>query len=267
MKKSALKLIGLLVFYLITVLPHEEVGAFISGLFENYERSSYNLFIAILAVGIFIGIWVYSFPKIKKHPEKKKIAFYIIANSILVLLCFKILFVVNIEAIHFFQYALFAIGCYYVTENYFRTLIIGSLAGFFDELFQYVILAPEKSRYFDFNDVILDIIGLGIGLTIVKIYFPTKKANRNLAFLKLPELWVLLGIIISYFLGSALGFISVLQNPDSPTVFTLLKYLPSKFWTIYPAQSIKFHILLPMEGIALIILLWLFYFPLGRNKS
>ena len=258
---------GLLSYYLLTILPHEEVGKSITYIFSAFTRDTYNLIIAVLVASTLILLSYYLFPKVKIHKERPTILIFTGITLIFILLCFNILFVNNIEAIHFLQYAIFSIICFKLTKNYTRTILIGALAGFFDELYQYMVLAPDTSDYFDFNDVVINIIGTGIGLIICKILtFKTVTYSKK-ECLFMPELWILIAMVIFYFYGSHSGIISVLQNPDNPSSFSFLKHLPESFWTTLPRQNIKYHILFPMPGLLISCILCLFYATLGINKT
>jgi len=253
---------------LATVLPHEIAGEVISDLFGSLERSTYNLIFGVAFSLIVISSFVFLLPRIRSHHEQKKITIYFLINCFLSFLCFSILFVVNVEAIHFVQYALFAILCFLLSRNLKRTLLISSLAGFFDELYQYVILAPDKNNYYDFNDVVINIIGVGFGIIFVKAmswdreeYIPIKNWKS------LPEIWVLISLPCIYIIGRITNQISVLQNPENPAAFSLIKVLSKEFWTIHQMPYSKFHILLPLEGLALIALLWCFYYSLCKSQK
>jgi len=256
----------LIAYYLLTVLPHETVGKFINSLFSALERSTYNITIAILFFFVIGMASAKLGPKVSGHAQRKKLLAYFLINIILSILCFTILFVLNIEAVHFIQYAIFAMLCFKVTKNLYRTLLISTLAGFFDELYQYQILNPHTSDYFDFNDVVVDLVGIGFGLLIIKTLSWDKINYKKIKnWFSLPELWILISLVLIFFVGKMSGNISVLQNYDDPTPFTLIKDLSENFWTVKNAPYAKFHILLPMEGLTLIILLWILYMPLCKN--
>jgi len=255
---------GLFFYFLLVVLPHEQVGLLVNKIFGGLERSSYDLIIAILSITI-LGLSLFYFlKKILKHPNRNLIGFYLISTIILAVCCFKILFVVNIEFVHFVQYAVFAILCFPLTLNYTHTLIWATLAGAFDEAYQYFYLSPHRTDYYDFNDVIINLIGAAFGLIVIKIITPAFIKFKWKTFCQSHLFYCLINIgllIAMAFASNLLG----LYPTDNEAQYLLVKEMPTQFWsTVYP--QIIYHILLPAEGLILIFGLFIFYSGLENVK-
>ena len=172
-KHKAVNLVLLGIYYLLAVLPHEQVGVFISkkvrkpmGL-EAYDRIMLQIAIAGLLLYGIVVIW-----NIIRKPKQIPTLFYLIANICFASASVYALFVLNIEAIHFFQYAILALLLFPLLRSYSMTLFWGTLLGAIDEAYQYFYLSPDRTDYFDFNDVILDLIGVAFGLILIRSFNP-----------------------------------------------------------------------------------------------
>jgi len=172
--------------------------------------------------------------------------------------------VVNIEVVHFFQYAMFALLCFPLTLNYNQTMIISTLAGALDEAYQFFYLAPQRTDYFDFNDVVINLVGVAFGLLVIKIFKPATKVISLKQFLFSPAsiLTILISVII--FISFNTNFLGI-YHTNTDAQFVLVKKTFDSFWTtVHP--NITYHVMLPLEGLLVIISLWFFYWPLGNEK-
>ena len=256
----------LLAYYLLVVLPHEWVGKLTVLVFGQLSRSHYNLLIASITLVIIIVGSVFLFRKLKHGAYSKLWTFYLIANAILVALCFYFLFVVNIEVVHFPQYAVFAILCFPLFKNTVTTLTISTFAGALDELYQYVILTPHTSNYFDFNDVVIDLIGAAIGLLILRIMGFTPNNNKPLNWYKSFSMVFVFCFAFILFILYQFGVVETNLSENSNAIFSFVKIPELSFWSYPPGPPAKFHVLRPLEGCILIVALWLFYLPLNTSK-
>lgn len=246
----------LVLFYLLVVLPHEVIGVFIAGLFKKHGRPFYDQTLLIIFSLIFVFFLITLYKRVVTHPERKRLVIYLIINTVLAVLCFTILFVVNVEAIHFVQYALFAILLFPLIKNYFQVHIWAMLAGTLDELYQYLILSPQRTDYFDFNDVVINMVGAGFGLIAIRAYDPAVFLHKWESFRRTWLFRLCVALLLFVILIFALGYAS--YNPAEGSYFILIKKEISWFWYHLP-PAVTFHVLTPLEGIILIILIfWIF---------
>ena len=159
---------GLLVvgYYLLVVLPHEEVGIWIAQTLDQpYGRDKYNLIILVMGLIGLLGYLLSIQKGIKALKEGKgRVWFAFIMTLLFIVISFNTLLVVNVEIIHFVQYAVLAILLFPLLNNYRDTLFYATIFAVIDEGYQYFVLAPLRTDYFDFNDVIIDLIGAALGL-------------------------------------------------------------------------------------------------------
>ena len=259
----------LFIYFLAVVLPHKRFGTFLNntvvgtlGIDNNTAegRHTYNL-VTLSIAAIILCLLLYVFIKNTKDAvHRNRIWGYMIANTILAIIVLQFLFVVNIEFVHYPQYAMFAILSFPLIQNYHQTLIWTTLAGTIDEAYQYFYLAPNDTPYYDMNDVITNLIGAVFGLLFLWSF--NIKNGLNSRFFKSSAFyaWVALGGIIAIFCFS--GILSI--YPSDTTAFQLLKKWPTEFWSkVHP--NVTYHITKPLEGTLIVIGLWLFYGKIGQN--
>jgi len=249
-----LNLLIILIYYLLVVLPHEEVGKFIAKSFSKMERDDYNFIILLCTL---LGLVFYLIPIVRnivsKRPSSKTAAFLFL-NIVLAIICFKILFVVNVEAIHFIQYGFLALLVFPLVRSYWKTAFWCMILGALDEAWQYFYLAPLRTDYYDFNDVIINTVGAGFGLIFVSSF--KVQTEINTSFLKSKEFYFSLILLIIAGLLYRSGH--------------LMRKPLEGFWQVVHPE-VTYHVVYPLEGIVISGLLILLYSQLnmditGQNK-
>jgi len=259
-----INLVLIFIYFLLVVLPHEQVGLLVNKIFGDLETSTYNLIITIISTTLLCVIILFFYKKIKQHPNQKIIWFYLISTILFAILSFKILFVVNIEFVHFVQYAVFAVLCFPLTLNYTHTIIWTTLAGALDEAYQYFYLSPHRTEYYDFNDVIINLIGAAFGLIVVKIINPAYQSFSWKTFFQSHLFYCLVNVSLLIAIAFASNKIGLYPN-DTEAQYLLVKKMPTQFWsTVHP--EIVYHILLPFEGLLLMTGLFIFYSRLENEE-
>jgi VanZ family protein len=91
------------------------------------------------------------------------------------------LVVFNVENIHFPQYAVLTLTIFALFKHFGATVFWVTLSGVFDEGYQYFVLYRNNNIvYLDFNDIVLNLIGAGIGVAL--IYTLSDLKSESLAF-------------------------------------------------------------------------------------
>lgn len=244
----------LTVYYLFSTLPHEWVGVQISRWRDDLDLDDYNRIVLLLFVIIALSVAGLLFKKFINQSNKWPILRAGIISLILCFLVVQYLFVLNVEIIHFLQYAILAVLIYPLCRDYRQILLWTLTLGVLDEAYQYFYLAPFRTNYFDFNDVLADVVGGTIGLVVLKIL--GKKHFPVASFLKSP--W----FICNAFLTGALIILYAVGiwgiYPESEANFLLVKRPPTQFWsTVHP--GITYHILRPWSGVLCLFVLVTLY--------
>lgn len=247
-------------YYLLVVLPHEEIGVWVTQTLDQpYGRDKYNLIILVLGlIGLF-GYLLLVQKGIKALKKGKGLVWFAFMMTLLfIIISFNTLLTVNVEIIHFVQYALLAILLFPLLNNYRDTLFYATIFAIIDEGHQYLVLAPLRTDYFDFNDVIIDLIGATLGLLLFWIS-GLKDTMTNQKWYQTPTF---IGFFLVTSIVAVTYFTNILAIYPSEAVkqvpILLVREIQENFWTIaYP--NIKFHVVRPFEGALILTLLFYFY--------
>ena len=260
------KLIAVLLsvaLYFSIVTFHDEVTELAIRFRNAIGRDRYNdilayAFLALLLVVISFLIY---------HAFKSRQKYLYLALSAIVtammIIASRLLMVYSIEAIHFVEYMLMAILLLPVIRSYGATVFWVTILGALDELFQYIYLTPTF-EYFDFNDIILNLVGAGTGAVTVFVFAADAIKLRQIKWYKSPAVLTGMGILVIFFALLLSGKMALDPGDisESHRWFTLNREsMPGVFWTTaYPGRV--FHILKPLEGIILLYLLFAGFFIL-----
>lgn len=256
-------IIIIICYYIVVVLPHKRFGTFLNEkIFKGLTRDEYNMYVITIAISV---LACYGFVFLKnafKHAERNKLCLYMATNIILAAIVINLLFVINIEVIHFPQYAVFSILLFPLIGNYTATIIWATLGGMLDEAYQYFYLAPKDTSYYDMNDVVTNLVGVMFGILLLRSL--SIKEYSRFQFKK-SSIWIGLGLIfLATCIAHLSGILSIYPNDDRP--YHILRSWPEGFWTtVHP--NVTFHVIRPIEGVILTVLLWVFFSRLSPNSS
>ena len=163
----------------------------------------------------------------------------------------KVLLVMNIELIHFFQFGLFTLIVFPMTRKLGVTMLIVTFFAYLDELFQYQWLYPERENYFDFNDVITDQLGMGTALLLLMNAGIQPEPVRPMKeWVRAPWFWVFIACLGG--IGVLLATQLVVPYGGDMQAHTLLilneAQAPLPFWENFMDLGIFYHVLRPWEG-------------------
>lgn len=258
------------VYFVVNVLTHDKVQAVALALIDRLTIRGANL--AVAAVGTLVALvalpWLAV--RIRRGALAGIKAFYVTATVLLVLASGSLLFAINSESIHFVQYGLLALLLFPLVGRVGETIVLVTLLGAVDEGFQYWVLHRNWGVYYDFNDVVLNLLGAAIGMMLLVVAagpedgsslatdYSTSRMLRSGAFRTLGALGIvaaalLLSGLLAVDAASDASAWAVLRREGSPN--------PRSFW-IKPEWGRSYHILSPVEGVLTTVLLMAFYLPL-----
>lgn len=254
-------------YYLLVVLPHEWVGVTIAGLFAGKSRLYYNNVILALALGLALVVFIPLVSRLLNHPRGKLGWIYLLSLIGLIILTFNTIIIVNIELIHIIQYAVFAILIYSLMNGYTVTLLLTSLVGAFDEAYQYFYLSPQRTDYYDLNDVVFNTLGGACGLLWLWSY-GYQSAYRTISkILRSWQLWLVIGTVLILTLLILVGKCAYFPMEGIDSLWTLVRKVPEGFWTSIDNNTITFHVTMPIEGLIYCTCLWVFYGTMDFTSS
>jgi len=235
-------------FFFAIVLPHQEIGSAIGNIFRPYSRGAYNRILLFASLSIFLFYLVIIYRGAKDSNNKIFLAYFVI-TCLLATVCYNMLFVMNVEAIHFIQYGLFTVICYPLVNNYSLTMMYAVLAGAVDEAYQFYYLAPERTDYYDFNDVIINLVGAAFGLLLIRSLQRKSYKYRGISFFK-----------SKHFILFVSGILVKNYDPQNlKAQYWLIRKPAQGFWNVIKVHDFKFHVVQPWEGLGIIAMLFFVY--------
>lgn len=259
-KNFWLNVLLVIIYFLMVTLPHEWVGLQTVKVFGEMSRDQYNLIILLIGVGILFLYLIPLFSNLRKIENKFIPIAFLLFTIFLTVLTFNTLVIINIEIIHFIQYAVLAILVFPIFKRFLPSLFKVMMLGTVDEAYQYYYLAPERTNYFDFNDVILNTVGAAFGLVFLRTYpdiknFYSQKSKYNTKSVFL--IWVSFLIVFFVFIKTSLIQVWPSENGDDHWSL-LVKKVPEGFWSIVH-PNVTYHVILPLEGLIYMSILLIIY--------
>jgi glycopeptide antibiotics resistance protein len=254
-------------YFSVVVLPHEWMGRWIYATFFPGDIDLYNQYFLIAAL---IGSIIFAAPLglnlIRQKTDRLLTVGYLILTVVLMVLAYFTIFVLATELVHFPQYAIMAILLFPLSWRYGETLFWTTLLGALDEAYQYFYLAPQRTEYYDFNDVIINFLGAAFGLVFLRSFSDQLAIPKTKPGPKTAVLGTGLILILSYTAAISSGWLAVYPYDGlQDSTLLLVKKIPENFWSDF--HHIRYHVILPEEGILLLVVLFISYSGLGRTSN
>lgn len=131
------------------------------------SHREWNNLVAVVTLPILGGFCLWMFLGLRRHSRTWIAGMYLAVSLAVAVACFHSLLCMNIEVVHFPQYAILAVLLFARTGSFCQTIVWAVLCGLIDEGYQYLYLYPDRRIYMDFNDVILNTVGAGMGLAMI----------------------------------------------------------------------------------------------------
>jgi len=254
-------------YYILVVLPHEWVGKKVEKYLDiPLGRDSYNLLILTLATCLILALGFYIVKGLKNLPaDSRKLVIGLFSFLLaLLVLALNTIIVINIELVHVVQYAVMALLLFPIISNYRETLFWTTILGAVDELYQYLVIAADKANYYDFNDVVINLLGASLGLLIIR----SMDVKARVSYPK----WINSPASITMIFGSGIlllglvsGWINIWPSDlgeNDNVIFEFVKKKEKSFWTSLP-PNVKFHVMRPIEGFIAVIILFNIFKNIG----
>ncbi|MBW1768146.1 MAG: hypothetical protein JRJ65_14010 [Deltaproteobacteria bacterium] len=277
-KRNLLWLIAALLYLAFTIISHEWVSDLYSQLVKHFGKTTIENFLHNGSLAT-VALVIVGCPFLLKQRGSFDVHRLILWGTIsfCVVLADQLLIVTNIERIHYPQYAILAVFFRVAFEDGFFALFLATLGGAVDELLQF-IWNPQYTKYLDFNDVVLNVLGAVIGIAAFLSLFPgiqqgvTRFRRIKLsiyavtsALLGLAGIVAWTGRIVSYVVPGD-GY-RVVTQAGGKIVFVLSFMKHPDFWTVSEFGR-EYHILSPLEGLnTVLFLLILFGYILAKSSS
>jgi len=260
-------------YLIVVILFHRSVSAIFDWLSEKLSFKVYNDSIFLISLMVMVACGVMVLVKIVKGERRCQKITYCLFTAFLVVVSYKTLVVFNVENIHYPQYAILALPVFALLKHFGATVFWVTLLGALDEAYQYAVLCRNNyATYLDFNDIVLNLIGAGIGVAFIYVLLdlksesPAFRANAlgkwNKFVILAVTAFILFGGISLYAVG-ILRFYPEANAPNSPILLSMVPP-PTRFWEI-PTLGKPFHIFHPVEGMVFSAILIVCYSLMDYN--
>ncbi|WP_298037272.1 VanZ family protein [uncultured Desulfuromonas sp.] len=247
-------------------LPFSDVADWITG---RLSREIFNGAITIFWCFSLAAFGLVLLRAVQGRPDREGGLLYAGTAVLLAAVSYNALFVTNVESVHFVQYALLALPLYALTHSFGRTVLYVTLLGALDEAYQYFVLYGDlKTVYFDFNDVILNLAGGALGVVAIFLLADLPRPPRLAAGGGRRIVGAMILSAVAAVLLASCGLIRAYPGPDGGSGALLLSRAPAPehFWVELPWGK-TYHVLHPLEGLALAGLLLLFFSRMDRSAA
>jgi len=235
------------------------------------SHRSWNNLVTAVALPVLAALCIWFLVRIRHHERMWIAGAYLALTVILSAVFFRTLLCMNIEIVHFPQYAILAVMLFALTGSFGQTIIWTTLAGLMDEGYQFFYLHAHWGTYLDFNDVILNTLGAGLGLVMLYGAGVCAQLSRTKSPPLRPRLLtspagVAIGMLVVACAGMyAAGLLRLLPSADiNPWTIVLRRGGPlTRFWT-FTDWGKTYHEVQPAEWVVITIVLIAVYALLDR---
>lgn len=266
---KALNVLLVILYSLFLIFLHDPVVKHVVALKNEIGLPIFNRYTAIVSAVILVFLLVLVMRGLVKIPAFRtlKIALTGLWLAFLLIHWFMML-EMKIEIIHAFEYALLAMLIYPLFNRFAPALVFSLPVMITDELYQYLYLYPNYVEYFEINDIVLDMLGAGLGLILIWILGTSPQTFKK-SQIKKPEIisLVLFNLLV------ILGFISGLfaripaeAGENTLFIFNRLKS-PFQFWQEHPFNEVTYHVIQVFEGMVIINILIILFIALDGITS
>lgn len=247
-----------LIYYLLASFGHDFVTKVYIKIFNQFGRQKMEIGLLVVSLILAFSIAFLAYKRLqnKHHLINKKNALIAVGSLVF---CHQVLIVTNVEMIHFFQYMILGFLLCLLLKDLKVVLYLSLLAGIIDEFFQFV-LYPQFTKYLDFNDFILDLVGAYVGILLFSL-FSTNRFHLKTQVKIEYVYWSLVSFFVIFFILCQMNYIvlylavseinSVFVTTGDSTAFVLSFYRPESFWEV-TSYGKEYHVLSIMDGIVLI---------------
>lgn len=172
----------------------------------------------------------------------------------------------NVEFIHAVEYGILAVLIFPMVGRFSAVIIYSFPVMLFDEWYQYQVLF-DWVEYFDFNDILLDLLGAGLFLAVIKTFI--QEPEQPTALAKRPEVYVLLLMAITAMMMLLSSAVVPYPEDAASKTWLVLNAIeePYGFWRVHPLIGSTYYVLEPIPGLITVFSVCLFYLAMDTRSS
>jgi hypothetical protein len=260
----------LAVYFPAVVLGHDVVQKAVHSLQDRLPSIVYTTLINGSAFATFALATMFVVRRTKDGRDRGQALAYWFGTMVLIAVTYYYLVAVGTEMIHLLQYALLAPPLFAITRRFGETFLWATMLAAVDEGYQFFVLRIEWDVYFDFNDVLLNQLGVAVslvGLFCLGARNAPRARRRRPAVLESPALLTLFALLAGCVILYWMGRLQLYPMRESVEPWILLNRAEPgpAFWQHPAWASKRFHALRPLAGLAVVLTIPALYLPLGHR--
>jgi hypothetical protein len=267
-QRKALNLLLVFLYFILIEVMHNSLVQVSVWIEKNLTIEIYNLLVA----GVFLFVIILLLLAVAKRLQQNKDevvlkVFYLTSTLLLIIVHSRFMFDSNIEVIHSFEFTVLAFLLFPFTRRFGAAILFTLPFMLVDEWYQYTVLYPWID-YFDLNDVLMDTYGCGLFITLLFV-FGVKGSTNARPFYKRTEFISLFAFAIIILVLAKLCFVAAYTGEAcNNTLLVMNKSMTTEsFWRAHPTHHISYHVMKPLEGLAAIIAIHIFYMGLDSLRK
>ncbi|UCG32326.1 MAG: hypothetical protein JSU68_11735 [Phycisphaerales bacterium] len=260
-RRPVVTLVLMAVYFAAVTFGHDAVCQVSFWVQDVLSRELYNNLLTALLVMALAPVAVLLWRGIQAGQQGLLKGAYCVVTAVLIGVCYKTTFVMNIEIIHVPQYALLALPILALTKRAGETVLWVMLVGAADEAIQYWLLYGTQHTHYDFNDTVLNVLGAGLGVVSAAIILKAGRADGPSCYsafewFRSSAFAVGAAALLAASLLAAAGWLRVYPAAEGISAPILLSRqpLPSAYW-LDTDWGKTYHIIHPYGGMLAMLLL------------
>jgi hypothetical protein len=260
--------IGLLLLYVISIVFAHDFFVQVSvDVMNSLSLNVYNRLVASIVTMALLGLLFLVFYGIKKREEINSGGLvFLLATIIGLVVHFFVFTEMNIEFIHAMEFGFLAVLIYPLVGRFGAAVVYAFPIMLLDEWFQYQMLF-DYVEYFDFNDVLLDLLGAGLFLSILKTF--NGKMEEPKGVFHRPEVYILTFVGVAILMLITASVIVLYATDVESNTLLILNDIrePYGFWREHPLIGSEYHVQEPVEGLITVFTVCAIYLLMDPIRS
>lgn len=260
---------ALLVFAYIVLLifAHEWFVNLSVEVMRSLSLPVYNKLVAGVTTIAAVAVIVLIARAISQKVELQRSGLLVLALTLAALIIHFFVFTeMNVEFIHAVEYGILAALIYPLVGRFAAAVVYSFPVMLFDEWYQYQVLF-DWVEYFDFNDILLDLLGAGLFLAVIKTF--SQESEQPTALTKQSEVYVLFLMAVTAMMMLLSSTVVPYPEDAASNTWLVLNAIeePYGFWRVHPLIGSTYHVLEPITGLITVFSVCLFYLAMDARSS
>jgi hypothetical protein len=258
-KHRALNVLFVFIYGVALVFFHDFFVHLSVDAMNNLSLPVYNKVVLIISIcGGIAGFASLLYMLLKTKEDRNRKLFFLVFTSLLIVLHYMFLFEMNIEVIHVLEFTVLSVLLFPLLGSFGAAVAFTLPFIVVNEWYQYTVLYPGYIQYFEFNDIVIDL--LGCGMAMIFLWIAGAKPKQAFVFWIKPEIIFLMTVNLLFLVLLASCAVAFYPESKCDTTFLVLNQLPNPhlFWQTHVYGAV-YHVMKPLEGLVAVNLVCLFF--------